>query len=232
MEIFEQQGAELMLEPTVFKQKLLEIKAIISDWDGVFNRGEKNPDSPSPYAEADSMGTNLLRYALWQRQEEMPFFGIITGADNPTARMLAKRERFQAVYAQIKDKGAALKHFCKIQGIAPHQVACFYDDANDLGMAQLCGLRFLVKRKASTAFTSFVKSKQLADYITAQEGGNYAVREICEAIMVNLGAYEQVLEARMQIHENYRDYLALRQQGKPQFFREQAGQILEVTDAL
>ena len=44
------------------------------------------------------MGTNLLRFAWWLRDRgSLPFTGILTGQDNPTAVRLAERERFQAV---------------------------------------------------------------------------------------------------------------------------------------
>ena len=66
-------------------QKLAECRAVVFDWDGVFNAGRKGHTSSSGFAEVDSMGTNMLRYGLWRRQGELPYTAIITGENNESA---------------------------------------------------------------------------------------------------------------------------------------------------
>ncbi|NJO00603.1 MAG: HAD hydrolase family protein [Bacteroidia bacterium] len=184
---------------------------------------------PSRYAEADSMGTNLLRYYLWKRNQQMPYVGIITGAVNPTAVQLAQRERFHAIYSQIKDKGEAFQHFCNVYQLKPEQVVCWFDDANDLAMAQKAGLRILIRRKSTPMFTDFVKKNKLCDYVTAAEGGNYAVREVCELLLTLGGALEEVLLARMELPAPYRIYSQLRAEIEPRFYKKESENILQWT---
>lgn len=210
-----------------FKHKLLNIKAFISDWDGVFNDGIKTPHAPSPFAEADSMGLNLLRYEFWLRTGKIPPFAVITGADNPTAIYMAKREKFQAVYSQIVFKAEAVEHFCTQNGLEPSEVACFFDDANDLGMAKICGLRFLIRREATPDFTDFVVKEKLCDYVSAVEGGNYAIRQICEHWLTLNQNFEQVLRGRAEFTENYQTYYRLRQSQTQVFFKKIENQLVE-----
>ncbi|NJL11774.1 MAG: phosphatase [Microscillaceae bacterium] len=191
----------------------------MSDWDGVFNNGAKNPEMPSPFYEADSMGTNLLRFMLWQRTGQLPPFAIITGALNPTAQYLAEREHFSDYYGRVLNKAEALVHFCTQNTLSPEEVAVFFDDANDLGMAQQAGLRFLITRPGINAFARFVYQKGWADYLTGQTGGQFAVREICEQLMELQGQTEAVLMHRADFSEAYRQYFAARQALNPRLWQ-------------
>ena len=102
-------GASLVASVGDMRARLAGVRAFLFDWDGVFNTGNKSEDSSSGFSEADSMGTNLLRFAWWLRdQGKIPFTGILTGQDNPTAVRLAERERFQVVYRGFLNKRAAL----------------------------------------------------------------------------------------------------------------------------
>ncbi len=215
---------ELLTKASEISEKLKNIRAIVSDWDGVFNTGEKNPSVPSSFYEADSMGTNLLRYSFWKRDKTLPHFAIITGADNPTARYLANREHFTALYGRIIDKAESLKHFCEHCEIEPEQVAIFFDDANDLSMAKLAGLRFMVCRSGNSLFAKYLKKENLVDYITHAAGGEYAIREISEMCIYMMGSYEEVLEGRMNFSEDYQRFFEQRQVVSPLLFsREEEG---------
>lgn len=219
MELFENLGAEFILNPINLKNKFNKIKAFVTDWDGVFNAGIKTPDQPSPFSEPDSMGSNLLRYEFWVRTQTLPGFAIITGAHNPNAYYLANREHFDAVYARVKNKREALQHFCESQSIEPHQVAFFFDDANDLSAAEISGLRFWIRRSASPRFEQFLRKYKLCDYITAHAGGENAFREISEMLMDLNGTYDRVHKDRMEYNENYQKYFELRQ-ARPTLFLE------------
>ena len=63
--IFENLGAEFLLPQYKIAEKLQNIKAFVFDWDGVFNKGEKNATISSSFNEVDSMGTNLLRFSYF-----------------------------------------------------------------------------------------------------------------------------------------------------------------------
>ncbi|MEO1651913.1 MAG: phosphatase [Bacteroidota bacterium] len=222
MELFANLGAEFILNPINLKNKFNKIKAFVSDWDGVFNAGIKTPKHPSSFSEPDSMGSNLLRYDYWIRNKSLPGFAIITGAHNPNAYYLAQRERFDRVYARVQNKREALLHYCASQAIEPHQVAFFFDDANDLSAAEICGLRFWVRRTASPRFEQFLKKHKLCDYITAHTGAHNAFREISEMLMDLNGTFDRVHKDRMDYNESYQKYFGERQAGSTLFLEKKS----------
>ncbi|HET8698360.1 MAG TPA: phosphatase, partial [Gammaproteobacteria bacterium] len=63
---FTKLGGVFLTPVRTFRERLAGIRGIVSDWDGVFNDGAKGDASASTYNEPDSMGTNLVRYALWR----------------------------------------------------------------------------------------------------------------------------------------------------------------------
>lgn len=208
---FQEIGGKFLTFPDEIRQKLQNIKAFVSDWDGVFNTGVKGENISSYFTEADSMGTNLLRYFLWGQNEEMPVAAIITGANNPSARKWGEREHLQTVYSRIANKRDAILHFCEQEHIEPKNVMYCFDDVNDLAVAEIVGLRFLIRRNASPLFEKYVNENKLADYITGQEGGSHAIREICELLMGISGEYGQIVQERVNFSENYQAYFTERQ---------------------
>lgn len=218
---YEAIGGEFTSSLEEIKDKLKNIKAFVYDWDGVFNDGMKGGQLASSYKEADSMGTNLLRFAYWlSNGKHLPQFGIITGANNPTALQLAQREHFQFAYIGTRDKAEALAHLCKTKGLQPHEIAFFFDDVLDLPIASQVGLRFLVRRDASPAFMQYVKSKKWCDYVTASSGNDFAVRETAELLISLYGAYDQVIDLRMLFKGEYEDYLNQRNSNEVNEIRE------------
>ena len=194
------------------KTRLASIKAFIFDWEGVFNAGRKGVGLHSNYTEGDSMGTNLLRFAHWLTQnKKLPYTGIITGANNETARAFAKREHFHFVYSGYKDKTEAFTAFLDNTGLQASEVAFFFDDVLDLSVAKQCGLRFLMNREASPLFKDFVTKQGWCDYISANDGENYAIRETTELLIGLMGVYDQVIHKRMAYQGDYESYLAERQ---------------------
>jgi len=204
---FVQAGGKLLVSEDTLRSLLKSVKAFVFDWDGVFNMGIKSPHLPSPFSEPDSMGVNLLRYGYWLTHDQtLPFTAIITGATNETAQYFAQREHFHAIYYGYKNKREAWDHFCKKFELAPEEIAFVFDDVLDVSVAKMSGLRFLVKRRGNPLFNDFVQEKQLCEYMTAHNGGTYAVREICELLLATYGIYEQVLDSRIGFDLPYQQY--------------------------
>jgi 3-deoxy-D-manno-octulosonate 8-phosphate phosphatase (KDO 8-P phosphatase) len=187
------------------------IRALVFDWDGVFNTGVKG-SGDSGFSEADSMGTNMLRFALWRRHGVQPICAVLSGADNPAAREFAKREHFHAVYSGMRNKSAAFSAFTAANELGASAVAFVFDDINDLAVARDCGLRILVRRDASPLFLDYVVASGACDYVTARESGRYAVRETCELLIGVLDQFEAVVAARSHMQSEYETYFSERQQ--------------------
>ncbi len=212
IQLFESGGGEFFTPPSVFVAKLKNIRAILFDWDGVFNEGFKAGADGSNFSEVDAMGTNLLRYSLWKHHQKLPITGIITGEENPSAQSLAKREHFHHMYFQAKNKAAVFAAFCKTHALRPDEVVFFFDDVLDLEVARQCGARIMIGRQASLMLTAFAKSHGMVDYITGSNGGNHGLREGCELMMGLLGLYDNVVTERMRYSADYQLYLGQRQE--------------------
>ena len=135
--IFTSLGGQFTTPAAEILQKLKGIKAYVFDWDGVFNNGVKSGNSGSPYAEADSMGTNMLRFEYWMRQQELPVVAIITGASNKTAEYLGNREHFHGMFVNYSHKQKALEALCHKYKLKESEVAYFFDDILDIEVEQV-----------------------------------------------------------------------------------------------
>ena len=194
------------------KERLKTIRGLVCDWDGVFNGGTKGDHSTSTFAEPDSMGINLLRFALWRvHGGALPIAALITGEDNPSARVFALRENFHAIYHGARNKTAAIEALCGAYNVSTDQLVCVFDDVNDLGMSFGCGLRVLVRRDASPLLHDYVTRQHLCDYITAHTPERNAVREVCELLLGLLGSFDAVVASRVAWDDDYASYFAARQ---------------------
>ncbi len=207
----ESRGGLFLQEPDSLAARLADIRALVFDWDGVFNSGEKARGTTSGFAEADSMGVNMLRYGLWQRDGRLPRVAIITGEPNASAEFFAAREHFDALYQRVKDKRAALADFCDRCGLKPRQVACVFDDINDIAMASDCGVRVLVRRDASDLLRDYLCRNAICDYVTASQSGHYPVREATELMLGLCGLFDDIVESRVAFDAQYQAYFAARQ---------------------
>ncbi len=228
-EIFTAQGGEFISSLSYIQEKLRHIKAFIFDWDGVFNSGTKGEGISSTYTEADSMGTNLLRFGYWLKNgQTLPIMAIITGENNHSAKKLAIREHFHHIYFKIPDKALALNHLLDKYNLKAEEVAFCFDDVLDFPIAMQCGLKFMVRRDASPLFKQYAVENKLCDYITAQQGGNHAVREISDLI---LGLYENintVIKERTHFSKLYTDYLKQRNEPVTKLYSVQNGKISKI----
>ncbi len=216
-QVFEKLGGKFYHSPKIFEAKVAAIKAYIFDWDGVFNDGSKT-DAGSSYSEVDSMGTNMLRFAYWLKNRNLAPTAIMTGENNKPAFYLAKREKFQAVYYKFASKEAAFAHFLEKNDLQAHEVCFCFDDILDLSIAEKCGLRMLIKREASPLFLQYVEKNNLVDYISANTGGKFAVREIAELLLGIQGIYDFTIQKRQYFDTDYQTYLAQRNSKNVDFF--------------
>lgn len=227
--LLQQFKGSFITAPDEMQQKLLQVKAYIFDWDGVFNNGKKEDNGSSSFNEIDAMGTNLLRFHYYLRTGTIPQFIIISGENNHAARTLALREHYQAVYTGVKFKNQALEHLCKEANIAPDEVAFVFDDVLDFSVAATAGVRMMVGREANPLLTSFAVQENLVDYITHHDGDNHAVREAIELMMGLSGNYERTISERMHFTETYQQYLQLRNLPEPKFYTSHNSTITELS---
>lgn len=194
------------------RARLSCIRAVLFDWDGVFNDGWKDLDGGSPFSEVGSMGVNMLRFGLWlQNHERLPFAGIITGQHNAHAERFAQREKMHGLYMGFIDKREAFDAFLAKHGLQDDEVAFFYDDAIDLAVADRCGLRILMRGQAGEFFAKHAVQRGCVDIITALSGGQNGLREATDALLTLMGRFDEAIDHRGAFSETYQRYLAQRQ---------------------
>jgi 3-deoxy-D-manno-octulosonate 8-phosphate phosphatase (KDO 8-P phosphatase) len=216
--IFEENGGIFPTNAYEFADKLKHIKAYVFDWDGVFNNSQKEANNSSNFNEADSMGTNLLRFGYFLEHGKLPITAIISGEKNQSAFYLSNREHFTANYFKVADKISALQHLCKEYTLKPEEIVYTFDDVLDLSIAKVCGIRILIHRKANPLFQNYVLENRLADYITSQESGNFALRETCELLMGLSGKYDEIIRERVNYSPLYKEYVAKKNDVETAFF--------------
>ena len=201
---------QFVLPVQLLKEKLHAIKAIIFDWDGVFNNGNKNIDGHSAYSETDSMGTNLMRFQYHLLKNVVPISAIISGENNGLAHKWAKREHFHAVYSGIKHKETALMHLCAVYQIRPEEVLFVFDDVLDFSLAKKAGAKIMIRHAGNPLLIQYAIENGLVDYVTALEGGFHAVRELTELVMHLTGDFSSTITHRMQYSAAYLKFLTER----------------------
>ncbi len=227
--IFETKGGVFITPPFVLMEKMQNIKAILFDWDGVFNGGNKGGSRHSGFSEIDSMGTNMLRFSIWlKNQQKLPLSAIVTGASNEVAIDFAAREHFEKVYYGISDKNKALDHLLEQGNLKPEEIAFFYDDILDVSIAKKVGVNIFIKSEAKVAFSEYVQNQQLADYITAFSGEKHGVREACEMLMNINGNFIKCIEERVEFSSLYENYLDSRNNRSTTYYtRNTGGEVIE-----
>lgn len=223
---FEKAGGQFILPTHQLKEKLTGIKALIFDWDGVFHSGYKNENGSSQFSEADSMGVNMLRFAYYLKNKEIPYTAIITGENNKTAFHWAKREHLDDVFYKIKDKVEILNWLAANKGINKNEVLFVFDDILDLSMAKECEVRYLINRTSSLSLHNYCINNNLCDYISYNDGGNHAIREISELTISLLGNWNQVLDERIKYNNLYAPYIRKRQTIQTDFYTLENGEVI------
>jgi len=224
-ETFENIGGKFLVSEKEFAEKLSRIKAFVFDWDGVFTDGRKDHEMQSTFTEIDSMGSNLLRFAYFLKHGALPVTSVISGENNRSAFTFVKRECFHSAYYKVPNKIDAAAHLCRSHGIKVEQIAFVFDDVLDLSLAERCGLRIYIPRRQNPLFNDYIIKNKLAEYLTTEGSGNYAVRESCELMIGTYGNYTEVIKHRSDFSDTYKKYLALRKATKPEFYTHLEGTI-------
>lgn len=225
-DIFTSNGGKFITPAATLKYKLSNIKAIIFDWDGVFNSGEKG-GFPSSFNEVDSMGINMMRFGYYIMLGHIPYTAIVTGETNQAGFKWAKRERFDSVFYQVKNKVELLPILKEEQNIDPDEVLFVFDDILDLSLAKQCGARFLVCRKANPLFNTYCIKNNLCDYLTYSSGNENALREVSEVALEALGKFEETIDERIQFDGSYKHFLEEKMSKETKYLQSQNGEFIK-----
>jgi len=164
-------------------QKLLNLKALVLDVDGVMTDGkviiaDDGKESKSFHVR-DGHGLRLL---IRGGVEVM----FLTGRFSELLKVRARELEVTEVHQKVLDKLATFTEIAARKGLSFAEVAFVGDDVIDVP---------LLKRVAFSATPADASEdvKAVVDYVSTKKGGEGMVREICEMILKAKGLWRDVI---------------------------------------
>ena len=111
---------------------------------------------------------------------------FLTGRESEAVKRRASDLGVVAVQG-VDDKLTALRELLAQRGVSPGQCAYIGDDLNDYAAMSICGF------KACPA-DAVAEIRGICDYVSQYDGGQGAVREICEEVLRRDGKYEGFID--------------------------------------
>ncbi len=159
------------------------IRLALFDVDGVFTDGNIQIDSQGKeiktFNTQDGHGIRLLQHYGIK-------VGVITGRSSEALEHRMRDLNVEHVYKGSTDKYTAFQQLLGKLNLTPEQTSFAGDDIVDLQVMSHCGLAIAVAN--AHAFV-----KQHAHWETSANGGQGAVREICELLLDAQGLLQEAL---------------------------------------
>jgi len=162
----------------------MSIKLIVLDVDGTLTNGEIT------YTESGDEGKSFcvkdgLAIASWIRLGRE--VAIITGRESKIVSRRAKELGIKHLYQGVKDKKEVLQNILDELDLTMENVASIGDDLNDYSMLVSSKISFVPANASNYV-------KKIADVILSQNGGDGAVREMIERLIISEGLEDKYLK--------------------------------------
>jgi 3-deoxy-D-manno-octulosonate 8-phosphate phosphatase (KDO 8-P phosphatase) len=170
-------SAELLLKAQGIRVVFFDVDGVLTDGGLLFT---ESGETLKRFNTLDGHGLKLL-----QRAGITPV--VITGRDSKPLRVRLAALGIEHAHYGTEDKRPAAEQTLKQLGLEWHQAAAMGDDWPDLAMMRPCAM-------ACAPVNAHVEVKAVAQYITQARGGDGAVREFCDLLLVASGQYRRLLE--------------------------------------
>jgi len=155
------------------KDALKKIKAVVMDVDGVLTDGriivDSNGVETKNFDVQDGFGVVFLKKCGIKT-------AIISARESGVVAHRAKDLKIDKVYVGVYPKLSAYEDMLEEFRVTDEEVCFIGDDVADMRVMRRCGVGVAVAN-------AVVEVKQIADYVTARQGGRGAVREVVELIL-------------------------------------------------
>lgn len=168
---------ELLLKAQGIRVAFFDVDGVLTDG-GLYFSDEG--ETIKRFHTLDGHGLKLL-----QRAGITP--AVITGRDSKPLRLRLAALGIEHVHYGTEDKRPAAEQTLRVLGLDWRQAAAMGDDWPDLAVMRR-GTLACAPPKAHT------EVKAIAHYVTAAQGGDGAVREFCDLLLVASGKYAGLLE--------------------------------------
>lgn len=166
------------------KDKARSIRLLALDVDGVLTDGSlffhADGSESKAFNSLDGHGIKMLQASGVE-------VAIITGRRSKMVEHRAKALGIKTLFQGREDKLVALKSIKESKQLEWHQIAYCGDDLPDLAAIKAAGLGVTVPNAPEYMV-------QHADMCTAREGGQGAVRELCDFIMQAQGTLQDAID--------------------------------------
>ena len=173
-----------MMKHTPPLKKLKHIQLLLLDVDGVLTDGGiiYNDDGSETkiFNARDGFGLKLVMSAGIK-------VGIVTGRSSQALRHRCDNLGIDLLFDGVGDKAQMLEEIVAQTGIDTEQTAFVGDDLPDLPIMKNAGLSIAVADAHEIV-------RQKADWTTLAQGGQGAVREVCEALLTAKGIWDEIVE--------------------------------------
>ena len=151
---------------------LSNIKLVILDVDGTLTDGGVYIDSNG----VETKKFNIKDGAGIVLAEQVGVaFMILTGRKSYCVEHRANELKIKYVFQGVADKLSYLLQFLTQQGLSPNEVAYIGDDVNDLECMRTVGF-------TACPADAMEEVRQQCDFVSRYNGGQGAVREVCDMI--------------------------------------------------
>lgn len=166
------------------EDRLKRIEMVLLDVDGVLTSGEiiysDSGEQIKIFNVKDGLGIRLLKEAGIQ-------VGIITGRKGKALQHRCDNLGIDLIFDGIRDKVKVLDDINAKSGIPYEAMAYIGDDLPDVPVMKKVGLGVAVGDASQTV-------QQNAHMTTRAHGGKGAVREVCEAILIAQGRWDDLIQ--------------------------------------
>ncbi len=153
-----------------YKEKFINIKAIVLDVDGVLTDGKVllSPDGSM------SRSMNVKDgYAMQYTLKQNLILAVITGGNDPQVKNRLQYLGLTDIYMKSLDKMEDYRDLKFKYDLDDSEILYIGDDLPDIAVLQQCGLSVCPKDAAPEV-------KNVVDYISYKKGGKGCVREVLE----------------------------------------------------
>jgi 3-deoxy-D-manno-octulosonate 8-phosphate phosphatase (KDO 8-P phosphatase) len=176
------------MKTSTLQEKAAKIKLAIFDVDGVLTDGrlyfDANSNEQKVFYVHDGLGIKML-------QDSGVKIAIISSRESSIVTKRMQSLGVEFIYQGQKYKRVAFNNLLNQLNLKPEQVAYVGDDLPDLYLIKTAGLGIAVANAVSVV-------RENATWCTEKNGGQGAVREVCEFIMQAQGTLDNAIEKYSQ----------------------------------
>jgi len=174
----------MLVMDAALQKRACDVRILVLDVDGVLTDGKLYFDHAGNEMKAFNTRDGLGMKALQRCGIEV---AVITGRKSKAVTHRMAQLDIQHVYQGREDKLSAFLHLLEVTGLEAHQTCFAGDDWIDLPILMRAGLAVAVADAED-------RVKERAHWVTKRNGGEGAVREICNLILAAQDRDQTVLD--------------------------------------